>query len=145
MARRESKATGGFFPTPDRILKTVASALKPNTTDGVIRVLDPCAGDGRALRALSNIRKRDTHLYGCEMERGRHRAAQLGIHSSHLLRGDFFQVKCAPGFFQIVYLNPPYDQDRETKRLEERFLRAVVPMVAEGGVDTEGLRQNTEC
>lgn len=134
MARRESKATGGFFPTPNNVLRSITSALRVQGSNGIVRVMDPCAGDGRALRALSNLRKRDTYLYGCEMERGRWRAAQLGLHSSNLLRGDFFQVKCGSGFFQVIFLNPPYDQDRETKRLEERFLRAVVPMLAEGGV-----------
>lgn len=133
MARRESKAVAGYFPTPDLVLERIAASLV-GQGGRELRVLDPCAGDGRALRSLSRVHPNTTTLYGCEMERGRFRAARGLLRGAHLLRGDFFQVRANAGVFGCVYLNPPYDHDREHKRLEERFLRAVVPMLAAGGV-----------
>lgn len=49
MARLTSIARGGYYPFPPEHLPAVASLFGPATMGGL--VLDPCAGEGEALKA----------------------------------------------------------------------------------------------
>jgi len=126
-------------------------------------VADPCAGDGAAVMdaitsrwwagaadsvGLAAARKR-TWFYGCELEKLRARAladraavalrgALTSVAHADALRLDVGQTAgCPTGSTRegasILWGNPPYDVDSVYGRLEERFLRAWAPRVAEGG------------
>ncbi len=55
MARPESQAIAGYFPTPDHLVPAIASlvALERERYDRPV-FLDPCAGTGSALVALAS-------------------------------------------------------------------------------------------
>ena len=145
MARRESKALAGFFPCPPELVGPLATMLRPawsSDTNRELVVVDPCAGEGVALRALAEGLSWGpaAHVvtFGCEMERGRWEALNCSARSTfgveRFLHGDFFHVRYKPGMADVVWLNPPYDQDRDYKRLEARWLHACTPLLAENGV-----------
>lgn len=154
MARLESKAVGGYYATPPELLPLIARHLdvrfpvrtKDNASK-VLSVCDPCAGDGAALFALvealvPRAERAGLQVFACELERTR--AAALGermkrLHGSRgrALAHDAFRVQTKEGTWHrathgasLLYLNPPYDQDPECVRLEERFLRAWAPELA---------------
>lgn len=149
MARRESKALAGFFPAPTHLIEVVADLLRPDVPEhkaGRSVVVDPCAGEGVALKSLSEhleIRPgyKSVDTYACEMERTRWEAlrqidpmCQHGYTEGQHLHGDFFHVRFSPGMADVLLLNPPYDQDRDFKRLEARWIHHCAPILAQGGI-----------
>lgn len=144
MSRPESQALAGFFPTPIELLPTIAKLVTfPATTDrDEISLLDPCAGDGTAIYALAkewSEPSRRIRIYAAEMEKSR--ASKLDSRwvtsiDRKSLHSDAFKVRFAQGTSEgitVAYLNPPYDPDREYRRLEERFLVRFTPAIREGG------------
>ncbi len=156
MARLESVAVAGYFPTPDALVPRIAARLDASAGheahyDAQLRMsvyptyalLDPAAGDGAALVACAQTlfgdplptigRGPQIPLYGVELEAdralalaGRVRAATPGYGRGVALHSDAFQVTWAigPGAegAQLLWLNPPYDQDAIHERLEQAFL-----------------------
>lgn len=102
--------------------------------------MDPCAGTGAAVNGIveyltgSDRYSSYQRRYLCEMEKTRWEALKDVTHDA--LHGDAFHVDFAIGSrkgVDILYLNPPYDVDRECGRMEERFLERFTPAVAVGG------------
>ncbi len=161
MARLESVAIAGYYPTPQRVIPYIAALFdvpvaKPRSAweaaDGVSFV-DPCAGDGEAVLTFARYLLGDLNqadgfdLYAAEMEESRYKAlverckeSELSYrsYSQGILHGDAFRVvwKCdySNKGASCLWLNPPYDLDREMGRLEERFLRRFTATLALGGV-----------
>lgn len=138
MARRESIAVAGYFPTPPDVVRRLCLMLAPPvevertnsyTSVPVSVVFDPCAGEGAALHAVTKrLRARS---YAVEMEATRANTLRRG---GEVLHGDFFHLEASPEFVDLLWLNPPYDTDRETGRLEERFLRRASGYLVIGGI-----------
>ncbi len=113
-------------------------------------LLDPCAGDGEALYllrdALFTDKMRKPELRTVEMEKTRFAALlkrvgeDSGIYTAnqYCLHGDAFCVRFERGHNKkgcnLLYLNPPYDADKECARLEERFLSRYVETLCVRGV-----------
>jgi len=148
MARRESRSLAGFFPLPPHLIPTIGAMVRPDwsgSSEDLILV-DPCAGEGEALRLLRDAvspadRSGSVLTYACEMEQTRWQKLrefdpkrQWHGCQGHHLHGDFFHVRFSPGFADLLLLNPPYDQDRQYRRLEARWLHACAPMLTTGGV-----------
>ena len=55
MARPQSIALGGYFPTPSPLLSSLASLVSFAPQDQPHVLVDPCAGDGAA---IAELRKR---------------------------------------------------------------------------------------
>lgn len=137
MARLESIAVGGYFPTPPHVVDLIAAMLEPNDGESH-NVIDPCAGEGAAVYGIAGTFLprcgRAPSVFTCEMEKTRHRAlterAQNtpGIDSfwseRATLHGDAFRIAVHEerDNGHLLYLNPPYDLDPVHARLEERFL-----------------------
>ena len=118
---------GGYYPTPPRVVDHVRSLLFApirygRNRDQIVRVLDPCCGPGDALRQLADSMNRHVTVetYGVELhtERAQEAAEQL----DHALSSDLFRCSIANRTFNLLWLNPPYDHDREDKRVEHAFL-----------------------
>jgi len=164
MARLESIAIGGYYPTPKRVIPYIAalfdvpdmsspSAYSSWDRNGVA-FLDPCAGDGEAVLTFAKCLFGDLHtrtvdfdLYAAEMEESRFKALQerckgedlpYSSFSKGLVHGDAFRIVWKFDYSNkgasCLWLNPPYDIDREMGRLEERFLRRFTSALAFGGV-----------
>lgn len=140
MARLESQAVAGYFPTPERMVRLIADHLKPED-ESEVRVCDPCAGDGAAVFLLCTLLGVRTSVYACELEQGRYEVLvqsnnehQGWNYRERMLHGDAFRVMFEQPWCGLLYLNPPYDTDPEHGRLEQRFLERFHGVLVEGGV-----------
>lgn len=140
MARMASTAVGGYFPTPPDVVQRVIGMFAiPETppkgqSRGGWNMVDPCAGEGAALRAVAETFRKsgDARSFLAEMEANR--AKQCRQFGATVVHGDYFLVEAASEFAGLLWLNPPYDTDRDTKRLEEKFLRRAAPVLAPNGI-----------
>jgi SAM-dependent methyltransferase len=132
MARLESTAKAGYFPTPPRIASAIGRHLAsgPGGSKHVIRLLDPCAGTGEAAAILAQHLSAES--FGIELNADRAAAAQS--HLDHVLATSAFSVRLAHGAFGCLFLNPPYAEDEEKRRLEHAFLVSMTRALCPGGV-----------
>jgi len=142
VARLESVAVGGYYPTPEKVVPLIARLIKAVRDSSY---LDPCAGDGEALltlvEALHGGETQHTSIYAVELEKTRHEALQAKMHdraswrsAQESLHGDAFKVDFRGEGVSLLYLNPPYDTDPEHGRLEQKFLARFVDALAPVGV-----------
>jgi hypothetical protein len=148
MARPTSIAIAGYYPTPGRALSRIASVIAwpEGSSHGVL--LDPCTGKGEAIRALRDIwttessspmRSTGPAIVACELEGERAQAlrATVAHHRDRAFHGDAFHLVPTTdlsdnGGATVLYLNPPYDQDADHGRLEQRFLERFTRHLAAG-------------
>jgi SAM-dependent methyltransferase len=132
MARLESIASAGYFPTPPRVAESIAQHLGQLTVTSrrVIRLLDPCVGTGAAAAIVA--RRLGAASFGIELNEGRAMSARQGL--DYVLHTSAFSVRLANGAFSCLFLNPPYDYDDESRRLEHAFLTSLTRALAPGGV-----------
>src|SRR5688500_7708729 len=97
MARLESVARAGYYPTPPRVAAAIAHHLGPSASGGkrVIRLLDPCAGTGEA--AASVAQALGAESFGVELHEQRASAARDRL--DHVLHTSAFSVRLANGAF----------------------------------------------
>lgn len=137
MARPESQQLAGYFPSPQRLLPSFASIVKwPELSSSPLVLLDPCAGDGSAIQALRRLwapiqaKSRwcsRMPIYACELEGERAAALRRNLNASTdvAYHADAFRLRpldAQSSRAALLFLNPPYDQDRDCRRLEHRFL-----------------------
>ena len=138
---------GGYYPTPPRCVDLVSNLItvhEPPNLQGqpqtagqeTIRVLDPCCGPGDACERLAARLSQKTgaeiRTFGVELER--ERAQQAREQMDFTLSSDLFQTRIANNAFHLLYLNPPYDQDQEERRVEHSFLVHCTKYLTEGGL-----------
>lgn len=116
MARLESIARAGYYPTPPRVAVAIAHHLRPADTGGkrTLRLLDPCAGTGEAAASIG--RQLGAETFGIELND--ERAAMAREQLDRVLHTSAFSVRLANASFSCLFLNPPYDYDDESRRLE---------------------------
>lgn len=109
MARLESMAKAGYYPTPLSIVERIAALIRPmaHSPRQAVRLLDPCCGTGAALRQFADVV--DGETYGVEIALDRADDAQVVL--DHSICGSAFAVRLAHGAFSCLWLNPPYDND----------------------------------
>jgi hypothetical protein len=162
MARIASQAVAGYYPTPLDLTPVIAWQIRLVNADSwrTFSVMDPCAGEGRALVDAVDVlaplreatpsvytrsqRTASIETYTCEMEDGRAKALKEAMspfgwkEAEKALHADAFRVQFELGNTQhgvhLLWLNPPYDIDPEAGRLEEAFLRRFSPALSRGGV-----------
>lgn len=123
MARLESEAKGGYYPTPS---KEMAHILKRVTADEGARVtlLDPCAGKGEALRQAQNHLYEigaDPVSYGIEIEKTRAEEAKKIL--DHVIGCGYEDARMSHSAFSFLYLNPPFMSMSGGERAEMVFFR----------------------
>lgn len=132
MARPQSSAKAGFYPTPPQALRQIAALLAPRVTYGttpetdVYRMIDPCCGEGDALatvaEALSKPGLPPVSTYGVELSQERAKSAAQKL--QNVMQADLFYTSIANDRFSLLFLNPPYDaqDDQETtNRIRSEF------------------------
>jgi len=133
MARLESNAKMGFYPTPEHTLSCILDWIafqKPAGPKGS-HALDPCCGTGEALRQFY-FKNPHITTYGVELD------AQRAIEAREKLRfavqGSIFDARINPlASIGLLYLNPPYDWD-EGERVEMKFLKHAHKWLCADGV-----------
>jgi hypothetical protein len=153
MARLASQALGGFFATPTHLLPVIARLFTVGAGKA-FSIVDPCAGEGEAVVGIAhhlfpfvsrNTPSTHHNIYTCEMEATRAKAMeslryQTGFHVT-TAHGDAMRLVWstkqdyggALAGASLLYLNAPYDQDRQYRRLEERFLSRMVGVLGDAG------------
>lgn len=131
MARLEATARAGYWPTPPRVAAAIGRHLEPQPGGRrVLRLLDPCAGTGEAAATVTAALGAES--YGVELNAERAEAARTRL--DHVLATSAFSVRLAHGAFSVLFLNPPYAQDDEQRRLEHAFLTSLTRALCPGGV-----------
>ena len=138
--RLSAQAKGGFYPTPPNVVDLIAGLVHvPSSYYGcreTVRILDPCCGAGEALarfaERLGGPGAVPVETFGVELHT--ERAEQARERLDRTLAVDLFSTSIANGAFGVLLLNPPYDHDGETKRVEHRFLVHTTRYLAEGGL-----------
>ena len=133
MARLESQAKMGFYPTPLCVVESIGKMLKISEDT---RLLDTCCGEGEALSMLAGQSGAET--YGVELHHQRMTQAKTRL--NHVLWADArYDCICSRGAFSLLWLNPPYDtghfeSDQKKERLEVQFLKRHWPLLQDGGI-----------
>lgn len=122
MARLESEARGGYYPTPS---KEMALLLSRITADEGARItlLDPCVGKGEALEQAQNYlfeMGADPVSYGIEVEKTRAKEATERL--DYVLPCGYEDAKMSHNAFSFLYLNPPF-MEVKGERAEAIFFR----------------------
>jgi 16S rRNA (guanine(966)-N(2))-methyltransferase RsmD len=121
----------GLRPTPDRVRETLFNWLG-QSLDGW-RCLDAYAGSGAlgfeaASRGATEVVmiERDSRLArGLREVQGRLKAEQVRVEAADALA---WMARSAPGRFELVFIDPPFDAD-----VFLPALKAAAPLVVEGG------------
>ena len=132
MARLESIAKCGFFPSPPKVIEIISSFLKADESVG--RLIDPCCGDGTALSDIAiGLQVKDVKTFGVELDEERAKKASGVL--TKVICGDLNRVRTKIGSYSLMLLNPPYDKDAEDdQRLEAKFLTMTAPFLRTDGI-----------
>ncbi len=133
--RLAAQAKMGYYPTPPSVGSLVTDILIRNGK-GNIRLLDPCAGEGTALKQIGEMLSAET--YGIELDTERGSIAKQIL--TQCLITDYTATRISNQAFSVLYLNPPYDwairndEVSASERYERTFLRNTVRYLIPNGV-----------
>lgn len=144
MTRLANIEKAGYFPLPVDISHLLKGYI--HVPHGG-RLLDPCAGEGGALLALATQWQMEP--FGCELHRKRANQARNSINQflqnertwlhtdslpTRIIQDDYRNLQAPRESFNLLYLNPPYDRDKEMGRLEYQWLRDTRVLLQQDGV-----------
>ena len=154
--RPEALAVGGYFPTPTHLLPRLSGLISPvvfpplktkwETRNHCVAFVDPCAGTGGAIITISNTlldttsedsRSEEIAIFACELEKTRHNTLSTVVNWKRAVHSDAFRLSFAVKEncgASLLFLNPPYDTDRQHGRLEEKFLARFTDVLMVGGL-----------
>src|SRR5690606_12226845 len=120
----------GYYPTPEIVLETLKAYATPG--DGRGRLLDPCAGEGKAAGVLGHVF--DCETWGAELSL--ERAAKAALVMNRVYNAPWQVCQLNDETITVLFLNPPYETDRfdTRKRLEYDFLKSTTPKLVRGGL-----------
>jgi predicted RNA methylase len=131
MSRLAAKVRCNYFPLPDAEANLIRSCLAFPDQD--TSVLDPCAGEGRAMAAITAMSKAAT--YGIELDSFRAEAAARVLR--HVIQGDALSAHARVEAFGLIYANPPFDDEfgqSGNRRFEVLFLSHFARWLVPSGV-----------
>jgi 16S rRNA G1207 methylase RsmC len=117
MARLISDSKLGFYPTSTESISKIFNKVLIFSKDTTI--LDSCCGEGVALHHISNFSK-GSKTFGVEIDKNR--AIKASSINYKILNSDaLFDTVKSNNWCGLNFLNPPYGQDNEGKRVELNF------------------------
>ena len=129
--RLEGRMRLGYYPLDQREAQRMRRFLQfPNEPASA---LDPCAGTGAALVAITE--NSCSRRYGIELDS--HRALEARTILDEVIQGNAFDAKAPVESFSLLYLNPPYDfevGEGKNQRMEKLFLEEFFRWLKPGGV-----------
>jgi hypothetical protein len=133
MARLISQVKGGFYAAAPEAVAAVLERLRPPTW-GECLLLDPCAGEGKALLQLAEGLK--AVPYGIELSEDRAAMVKESLPEGQTLApADFLRCAISYRSFSFIWCNPPYDYATgEEGRVESQFLERAVHLLVDNGV-----------
>jgi hypothetical protein len=133
MARLMSQVKGGYYAAAPEAVAAVLERLRPPDS-GECLILDPCAGEGEALRQLAE--GLGAVPYGIELSEDRAAIVkELLPDGQSLAPADFLRCAISYRSFSFIWCNPPYDYATGGEgRVESQFLERAVHLLADNGV-----------
>ena len=133
MARLISQIKGGFYAAPPDAVAAVIERLRP-ADRGAATILDPCAGEARALLQLADALK--AVPYGIELSEDRAATVRESLpEGKSLAPADFLRCSISHRAFSFVWTNPPYDfASGGEGRVESQFIERAANLLVDGGV-----------
>jgi hypothetical protein len=128
-----SQIKGGYYAAPPEAVAAVLERLRPPER-GECLVLDPCAGEGRALVQLAEGLQ--AVPYGIELSEDRAATVRQSLSEGQVLApADFLRSAISYRSFSLVWCNPPYDYATgDGGRVEDQFLHRAIHPLADNGV-----------
>ena len=134
----------GYFPAPPEAIAGILRHLKipdpppdPKFKPEDVNILDPCAGEGKALVQLAEgLGVSPGHVFAVELNASRAARIAEAYPDVRLLGPCSFEAtRITRNSFSIVYLNPPFDDEFGGGGREEvKFLRQAVDLLVPGGI-----------
>ena len=130
--RLEAKIKMGYYPTPLSVVERIKSFLKFPQEN--VNILDPCCGEGLALKKLAEGFNATT--YGIELDE--YRAEQAKTNLDYVTKGSYEDARISNNAFSCLLLNPPYDwevhsEDTDSERKEKTFLKGTIKYLQSSG------------
>jgi tRNA1(Val) A37 N6-methylase TrmN6 len=126
----------GYYPTPLSVTNRIKSFISVSDNQK-INALDPCCGEGLALKHFAE--GFDCETYGIELDN--YRAEQAKTNLNRILKGSYTDARIANGCFSVLFLNPPYDDETlnngivtSSERKEKVFFKDTIKYLHSGGL-----------
>jgi hypothetical protein len=131
--RDAGRLRSGFFAIPPEALDVAMRWLVPGRG---ISVLDPCAGEGLALKQIGErLGVTPDRLWAIELDGGRGRAVRENLPGATVLAPcSFFHTGITTRSFSMVYANPPFDESVGGGRVETQFFAKAYQLLVDGGI-----------
>jgi predicted RNA methylase len=133
--RLAAQAKLGWYPAAPEAIAALVPHLHvraPDSDPG--HILDPCAGEGRAIGQIGNaLGVPPQQIYAVELDAGRASLAKANLPGGNVLGpASFLGVQVSGQSFGLAYVNPPFDDElgvgrREEQAFTERATRLLVP------------------
>ncbi|MEP7287905.1 MAG: DUF6094 domain-containing protein [Chloroflexota bacterium] len=136
--RRAAIEKIGYYPIPDAMMHWIVAQLSI-AAGATISFIDPCMGEGAALKILKDqvkAHKAEALVYGCEISRQRYATALQTVLNerregiSRLVSGAAEFIDTSKHTFSLLYLNPPFD---ERGKEQNRWLELTEEWLVPGG------------
>ena len=133
--RLAAQVKGGFYPAHETAVEYAATFLQAPAGEK-FAILDPCAGEGAAIRKLSELLNCPGEMtYAVELDDSRSEVIHSALPEAHVLApANFFGCRASYGSFSFIWLNPPFDYSYGGYRVEEQFLWRATEWLMPGGV-----------
>jgi predicted RNA methylase len=137
--RLAAQAKLGWYPAAPEAVAELIKHLRvrppdPDKTLDTANIIDPCAGEGRAIRQIAEaLAVEPGHTYAVELDARRAEAARANLSGCIVLGpASFLGVQITAQSFGLAYVNPPFDDEmgggrREEQAFVERATRLLVP------------------
>ena len=134
MARLASRGKMGFYPTPGKTLREISRFISfPRSWDKDVHLLDPCCGEGEALRDIA-LMAESCYCTTWGVELDTERADVAGEVIDNVVQGSIFEARINPlGSMGLLFVNPPYDTGGG-EREEMRFLKHSIKWLCPEGI-----------
>jgi predicted RNA methylase len=129
----------GFFPIPPPVVSLILGHLAavPAREKQRITILDPCAGEGAAIKQLSQgLGIPASDVFCVELDPGRADAIRAALPGSNVVGPTSFTgTHITPRSMSMAYVNPPFDSELGGgRREEEAFVQSASAVLASKGV-----------
>ena len=126
---------GGFYPAPPQAVAYASTFLLPPNGQP-FAILDPCAGEGAAIRQLGElIHCPQSATFAIELDDSRAETVRTVLRDAPVLApASFFGCRVSLNSFSFIWLNPPFDTSYGGHRVEDRFLLTATEWLMPNGV-----------
>jgi hypothetical protein len=126
---------GGFYPASPEAIAHAALFLHP-PGDQPFSILDPCAGEGLAIRQLGELLGCPPALtFAIELDESRAEILAATLPGAQVLApASFFGCRASLNSFSFIFLNPPFDDAYGGHRVEDQFLLTATDWLMPGGI-----------